>query len=355
MNKTPFLNRERLIQAFFFASFGFLLYQLFKLANPFMPGLLGGGMLALTFHPFYTWVQRYVKNRNITAFILTIGVIIVAVIPIIWTLFVFHSEIHRFTPTLQSYVEAVKSGDFQTLHDHMPPIFQNIFLKLSDYLNNLGIDLEQIVINQIRTIGGVLISWGAFTAKHFLMWILNGIVLIISMYFAFRDGTTLVEWVLKLIPMQADHKAAVAKRAYDTFRAVSVGIGVTALFQGGMAMIGFWIAGVKLPVLFGLATTFCSLLGGAFIITLPVAISVLAHNTAMGIFLLFWGMVMVGMLDNILRPILIGTKARLPFFVILFSIVGGIKAYGLLGVILGPVLVASLLTFIKIYREEYGQ
>jgi predicted PurR-regulated permease PerM len=153
--------------------------------------------------------------------------------------------------------------------------------------------------------------------------------------------------------MRADHKEAIAARVYETFRAVTIGVFVTAAAQGFAATVGFWISDVRLPMLLGLATGMASLLGASFVITVPVALFVMSQSKAWGIFLLIWGMVVVGMLDNFLKPILIGSKARMPFFLIFFSIICGLKLYGPMGFLLGPILVASFLTFVKIYREEY--
>src|SRR5262249_10423878 len=118
-------------------------------------------------------------------------------------------------------------------------------------------------------------------------------------------------------------------------------------------MIGFMIAGVRLPVLLGLATSLGSMLGASIIVTLPVAFTVMRESTGWGIFLLIWAIGVVGIIDNFLKPILIGSRARMALILIFFSIVGGVKLYGFLGFILGPVLVASFLSFVKIYREEY--
>ena len=104
-----------------------------------------------------------------------------------------------------------------------------------------------------------------------------------------------------------------------------------------MALIGFLIAGVRLPVVLGIATSVASMLGASFLVTLPVAFSVMRESPGWGIFLLIWALGVIGIIDNFLKPILIGSRARMPFILIFFSIVGGIKLYGFLGFILGPV------------------
>jgi predicted PurR-regulated permease PerM len=119
-------------------------------------------------------------------------------------------------------------------------------------------------------------------------------------------------------------------------------------------MIGFFLAGVRMPVLLGVAVGAVSLLGASFIICIPVALFAMLESTGRGIFLLLWGAILVGWLDNLLKPMLIGSRARMPFVLVFFSILGGIKMYGLVGLLMGPILVACVLTFIRIYRETYG-
>jgi predicted PurR-regulated permease PerM len=348
-------NRQRLVQAFFFVTFGFLLYQLFHLARPFLPGMLGAGMLALAFSPLYSWTKKTVRNSNLAALLMTIVVTLLAVLPLVITGFVLVQEADKLIPTIQNYLGALKEGDLQAVAGHLPPAFQTPMERVLSHMKESGINLEPMIMNQIQSLGHSLISLGRFSARKFIFGIMNALVLLVSLFFAFRDGESLFEWVLSLLPMEEAHKRAIARRAYETFRAVAIGVSVTAAAQGFLAMIGFLIAGVKLPVLLGLATVISSFLGASWLVTLPVALFVLSHNTFWGVFLLFWGLVMVGLLDNLLKPILIGSRARMSFFLILFSIIGGVKAYGFLGFILGPVLVASLLTFIKIYREEYNR
>jgi predicted PurR-regulated permease PerM len=351
----PSTNRQRLIRAFFFVAFGFLLYQMFVLARPFFPGLFGAGLLALAFYPFYNWLKKRIPYPNLPAFLMTVWVVLLAVIPIFFTLLTILEEAGKLVPVLQANIAAMKGGDYHVVSDWIPAAFHPPLHRFMDMLRDRGLDMEPFLINQMKAFGSWILTAGTFTAKKLFLSILNGIILVITLFFAFRDGVKFFEWVLSLIPMEDNHKHYIARRAYETFRAVAVGVGVTALVQGFVAMLGYWMAGVKLPVLFGVLTTAAALMGASILVTVPVALSVWGQSTGWGIFLLVWGLLLVGNLDNVLRPILIGSRARMPFFLILFSIIGGIKAYGLIGIIIGPVLVASLTTFIKIYREEYGQ
>jgi predicted PurR-regulated permease PerM len=132
-----------------------------------------------------------------------------------------------------------------------------------------------------------------------------------------------------------------------------VGIFVTAVTEGLLDMVGFIVAGAPLAILGGFAVAICSLLGASVLITIPVAFWVMNHDTGMGIFLLLWGIVVSISSDNFLKAALIGSQTRMPFLLMLFSTLGGIKLYGVMGLFLGPLLVTAFLTFWDIYCKDY--
>lgn len=347
-------NRELLIRIFFFSTFAFLLYQVFLLAKPFLASLLVSTMLVITFFPFYRWLRRYIPNPNVASLIMTILVLLAAVLPLIWVAWYVIGESRSLIPAVQNVLGTMSTGDLSALQDKLPPALYNRIEGLIAYLSSLNIDLKPIIMENVRELGARITAMSGLVARNFFFSIVKILILIIALFFMFRDGERFLVWFLNLIPMEVSHKLAVARSAYETFRAVSIGVFLTAAAQGLVATIGFLIAGIHLPLILGLATGLVSLLGASFIITIPVALFILTESTAKGVFLLIWGATAVGWLDNFLKPILIGSRARMPFVLVFFSILGGLKMYGLLGLILGPILVASVLTFIRIYREAYS-
>jgi predicted PurR-regulated permease PerM len=346
-------NRELISRIFFFSVFAFLTYQVFLLSKPFLTPILIAAMLAITLYPFYNRLRRTVRNPSAAALIMTVGTIIAGVLPFLGLAWFVIQEAHNLIPTATRIMQEIQNGDLYPLLDHLPEPIVRWIQGISAYLNTLEINLRPIVFETVQNIGARLTMFGSMFARNALFMFFKLLIFVIALFFAFLDGDVFLKWFLGLIPMETSHKQAVAKRAYDTFRAVTSGVFITAAMQGITAMIGFLIAGVHLPVLLGLATGVVSLLGASFIITFPVALFMFKDSTGWGIFLLVWGMVVVGWLDNLLKPYLIGSRARMPFVLVFFSILGGLKMYGLLGLILGPILIASLLTFIKIYRDTY--
>ncbi|MCB4756266.1 MAG: AI-2E family transporter [Elusimicrobia bacterium] len=348
-------NRERLIKYFFFIAFAFLLYQLLLLFKPFMTAILGSTVVALAFYPLYVRLKRLVRSAKLASFIMTFLAMLIIVCPLVWGIWFVLKETDWLIPVVQDILTGARTGDFSALNETLPPSLNDLLNRVIDFVKKQEIDIEPtLLIENLKLFVRKFSSWGALFAKHTVVSLLNIVIMLFTLFFAFKDGDALLKWILSLIPLEQSHKEAIARRAYETFRAVTIGVTLTATAQGFTAFIAFWIAGVKIPFLLGLATFMFSLLGASFLVTLPVALFVLKTNTFWGIFLLFWGLIVVGWLDNLLKPFLIGSKARMPFILIFFSIIGGIKMYGLLGLILGPVLVASVLTFVKIYREQFN-
>jgi len=345
--------KGKLIKYFFFFSFAFLLYQLFLLMQPFLTAILGSLVLALAFYPVYFQLRKIIKSPALASLIMTLAVIVVAVIPLIWGVRFLLREADWLFPANQNIMANLRGGNLQDLETTLPPAVQSLLDTISARIGPEGFDIKPILLDNLRVILTYLTQWGTLVAKHAFISLLNFIILLISLFFMFKDGDATLKWILSLIPMQTEHKEILARRAYETFRAVTIGVSLTAAAQGFAAFLGFVAVGVHIPFLLGVATFMCSLLGASFIVTVPVCLFVLKTSTVKGVLLLAWSLGVVGFLDNLLKPVLIGSKARMPFILVFFSIIGGIKHYGLLGLILGPVLVASVLTFIKIYRETY--
>ncbi len=352
MNQHP-LTRDVLIRVFFFGAFALILYQLFLLAEPFFPATLGAAMLAMTFYPLHKRILRSIPNITGAALASTVCVLLLAVLPLVGLGWFFVRETADLTPAAQHFLDELRSHDWPTLEAHLPGVLQRAVQYVSGIFIRMNVDLKQVLLDNAQSIGSQVTLWASQALRNVAVTLMNSLILAVALFFAFRDGESLLQWAVTLIPMHASHKQIVARRVYETFRAVVVGSFLTAAAQGALAMIGFLIAGVRLPVVLGIGTSVASMLGASILVTLPVALSVMRQRTSWGIFLLGWAFGVVGTVDNILKPALIGSRARMPFVLIFFSIVGGVKLYGFLGFILGPVLVASFLSFVKIYQEEY--
>ncbi len=347
--------RDVIIRVFFFTAFAFIFYQIFLLARPFLTAMLGAAMLAMIFYPLHTRILKVLHSRTGASLVSTLCVLLLGVLPLIGMGWFFIREATDLAPAAKGFIEDLRSKDWPALEAHLPALAQRATHYVSEIFTRMNVDFKEVLLDNARMVGAKVTYWASQALRNILISVLNILILSIALFFAFRDGHRLMNWGLSLIPMQETHKEIVARRIYETFRAVVVGSFLTAAAQGGLAIIGFLIAGVKLPVVLGLATSLSAMLGASVLVTLPVAISVFRESSGWGIFLFIWALGVVGMVDNVLKPILIGSRARMPFILIFFSIIGGVKLYGFLGFFLGPMLIASFLSFVKIYREEYDK
>lgn len=343
MKHSMLLDRAQWIVVFFFICFAWVTYQTFLLAKPFLPGALGAVMLGIVFSPLHQRVLARVQKPNTAAFLLTLGIFLLAVLPMAWITWLALTQAENLRPTLEGFIE-----NYQT-----PSYVQGLLGPLFRFFEGFHVELKPVFLDNAAKISARLTSGGTQLAGHLLIALFNGIVLMLTLFFVFRDGKKAAEIVLSAIPMSPQNKQALLNGVYGTFRAVVAGVFVTAVTAGLADMIGFFVAGVPLPIFFGLAVSFFSMFGASVLVTIPAAFWVMNHDTGMGIFLLVWGIVVSVVTDNFLKPVLIGSKARMPFLLMFFSILGGMKLYGIMGLFLGPMVVTAFLIFWGIYRKDY--
>jgi len=183
--------------------------------------------------------------------------------------------------------------------------------------------------------------------------------MLVALFFFFRDGEAMAGRVRDLLPMERAHKEAVFARLYTTLTAVVQSMVLTAVTQGVLAGLGYWLIGnlefsVFLAFVTGLAS-FLPVAGPALIWSGVAVYLALTGHVARAVILVVWGTLLVSTADNWIKPLFIGGRAKLPTFLLLMSILGGLKVYGFLGVFLGPVVLAILFAFVAIYREEYQE
>jgi predicted PurR-regulated permease PerM len=192
--------------------------------------------------------------------------------------------------------------------------------------------------------------------KNAVQLVVNSLVIVITLFFFFKDGKRLFQTLYRVVPLDAAHKNRMFSRLDQTITAVVKGIVITAIVQGLLAGLAYAVLNVPFPVFLTALTIVLAPLpfGGTALVWGPVVLYLLWTGPMWkAIAMLAWGVGVVMMVDNVLRPMLIGRGAKLPVLFLFLSILGGLAAYGLIGLFLGPILLAVLLTAIQIYHDEY--
>jgi predicted PurR-regulated permease PerM len=284
--------------------------------------------------------------HTIAALLMTIGIGCAVILPVLWVLMLVQRELNGAYQMLTRYL-ADGPHALPGFLTNIPWLGDQLQGTMDRYTTNPTEVTQQLsawTLGWAKNIGGILGSVGRNVVRLTLT--------LLTLFFFFRDGHTIVR--------QTDH---VIKRFFgdriDRYlitagkmtRAVVYGLLITGLIQGVLAAIGYWIVGLSAPVLLGFLTGVLSIvpLVGTAIVWVPTGIWLLSTSHVLrGVVLLAWGAILVYPADNVLRPILISSATRVPFLLVMFGALGGLDAFGLVGLFIGPVLLA---TGLAIWRE----
>jgi predicted PurR-regulated permease PerM len=352
------VSRENLFAAFFFLVFAFLLHQLALFLAPFSAPLVWAAILALTFYPLTDWLTVALRGRRtLASILLVLAVIAIVVFPSIS----LGSVIVKQTAAAYERVQQMaRDGELTQLLDQVRGsrpglLFQRLTAPVRD---KIDIDAAAVVVAATNWLSQQVAGQAAALARNILVTLLNFTLMLVALFFFFRDGERMADRLRELLPMEAVHKRVIFGRLYDTLSAVVQGMVLTAVAQGVLAGFGYWlIADVSFAVFLGVLTGFASFvpLAGPALVWSGVAIYLAATGEiARAIGMALWGALLVSTIDNVIKTLIIGGRARLPTFLLLFALLGGLNVYGFLGVFLAPVILATLLAFTDIYRELYS-
>jgi predicted PurR-regulated permease PerM len=330
------------------AAFAFLVFIFgltFWVLSPFLASLAWAGILAYATWPLHQWLRERLPGRdNLAALLMTLAVAATLLLPLLWVMFVVVEDVAAASatirqlsthglPALPAGVRAWPGGEWiaaQYQRVQGDPAWVRAQIEA----------LELADLASLKTlVGGV----GRNVAKFGLA--------VFALFFLYRHGDS----VLAQFRGVATRWLGDAARGYIqavgvTVRAVVFGIVLTALAQGLLAGLGYWVAGIAAPALWGMITALVSLIPFVGpVVWIGLSLGLLAQGetqAALGLFL--WGALVVSWIDNLLRPLVISGPTRIPFLLVFLGVLGGLNAFGLIGLFLGPVLLAVAMA---IWRE----
>ena len=346
------MRREQLFAVFFFLAFCFLLYQFYRILSGFLGPLSYAGLLAFIFHPLYSRVRALLGGREGTAAgVMTAATLLLVVVPAFYLLAVVTTESVALYEDVRDFVTSPRLQETLT---HMRES------RLGQLVHDAGIrakiDVPGVVVSASQTVSGFLVAQAPAAAANVFRVVVNFFFAAFAMFFFFRDGGRMVAAVRDLIPMEAADKDVVVARFAETLSAVVLGSALTAAAQGVLGGVAYWALGVPFSVLLAGATAFLSLLpyGGPLVWIGVAAYLALTGDYIRASIMAGWGALAISSADNIIRPLVIGGRTQIPTVFLFFGILGGLQAYGFLGMFLGPAVIAILVAFARIYREQYA-
>ena len=325
------------------------------IAWPFVSALLWAVLAAIMFQPLYLWILRRLGGRENRAAIVTLLIIFIAVIvPTLVVGAIVLDEATRFYLAI-SEQEVDPVVIFNQVHDGLP-VRLRMMLDNSGYgeFSALEEGARELLQESLGWIGqqALAIGGGAFSFVLSL-----GVGLYVT-YFLLRDGQRLGPKLQDSLPMDRSVAVQLTDRFASIVRATIKGSVVVGLVQGALGAITFWIAGVPAFILFGVLMALFSLLPalGPAIVWVPVALYlVIVGDIWQAVVVVGSGVGVIGLADNILRPILVGRDTGIPDWLILVTTLGGIALMGLSGIVVGPVIAGLFLTGWAIWNEREGR
>jgi predicted PurR-regulated permease PerM len=350
-----FFNRPNLFTIAFLLLFAALLWLFYFLIKPFFSLFMWALILAMVFYPLYAWANRRLGHRrNLSAAIMAPLVLILLALPGFFILLNLSEEVRK------SY-EIISTTSWDEKSDWIvQKIREN---QLDTQLQKWGLDpvetfeiLQENVAKGLRSLSAAVLARTTDILLHVPIFFLKVFFVAVALFFFFRDGAYLSRRLIELLPMSHSYQKKVADTFSATVMAVVRATFITAATQGVLAGTGFAVAGVPFPILLGLATSInsCIPILGAASIWIPTVIYLIIQEQFLAAILLsLWCFLVVSTIDNVLKPLIISGSVRLPVFLVFFTILGGLKAYGIIGIFLGPIILSMGLAFLSIYRELY--
>ena len=330
------------------------LYLLYLLLAPFSTSLVWAAVVGTATFPLYERLRGRFRGRDGAASAaMTVIVFLVVVLPTVGVVVLLAGEAANAYRYLESAAASGQIPELGTFRFH--PSIAPWVARAKSLLEPLNIDIEAHLLPAAKQAVASLLGIARGLLANVLITLFNLLMTLVILFFIYRDGRRLQEEFWAALPIPDADKRALKESLSRVLTAGVIGILGTCVAQGLLGGIGFWIAGLPSPVLFGSLMAVASLVPfvGTALFWLPGGIYLLlAGNTAKGIFLLVWGVLVVGSADNVVRPLLIGGKADLPFSLMALGAIGGFAAFGLMGVVVGPVILSLALVLFGMYKAR---
>ncbi len=328
----------------------YLMYLIFK---PFLPGIAWAIVLVVAFEPFYARLVRWLRGREWAAAILLSALL--AAFIVVPTVIVVLRIAQGLADAYARLQEWTASGGSILAQLETHPWTGGIVSWARQHVDLGALDAQAMTLAALRTAGSTLASQtGAFVVNSLQM-LLVMLVVLITTAVLFHEGPRVLETTRRYLPLSPRDKVEVLAQLRDVTRAVFFGVLLTALVQAILGAIGFVIVGIPNAALFGAAMFLCALLpAGTAVVWAPAAIWLfVTGHSFQGGFLLLWGVLVVSLVDNLLRPLFIRRGVRMPTILVFFGTLGGVLAFGLIGLFTGPLVITVFLFLLEVARRDF--
>ena len=320
------------------------------LIRPYIAAIALAAIVAALVRPAYQWLRKKTGRDSFAAFISIVLIFALIITPTLIMLYLFVEQTQQLLgggiPWLQSQIEAFENNEGWSTTP--------IIMQLREAIGDVAPSIGEIA----RSASEVALEWAGGLTSGVAMLILKITVFIFAVLYFLRHGEWLLEEIRSYLKSFTGVRGSLLDRAFIVARATIKGTIVIAIIQGLLGALGFMATGLPAPVFWGAMMMILSVVPviGTVFVWGPAAIYLVFNGEILsGVLLAAWGLVVISSVDNVLRPILVGADAKLPDFLVLVSTVGGIAAFGMAGIIFGPVLAALSISALTVAKCRYDE
>lgn len=349
------MKREHVVIALFFLIAAATFYLFYRIIVPFFVPLAWAAVFAILFYPIYERLVRKTGKPGVAALLVTLLLLVLIIGPVTY---LFIELVDQASGAVNRVNELYASGDLGRLLHLDLPWLSSLLAKLSPYFDISKIDINELAKDSVDKIGGLVLgqtSWLITNATRALMYFL---MMLFATYYFLKDGRLIIERLRRLVPLPLEQTDVAFGNLRDVIFATMYSGALIALLQGFLGGLLFWIVGIPSALFWGSIMAFLSILPfiGAFIVYIPAGlILILSGSWVKGLIVLLFGTVIVSQVDNFLRPMLVAGRTSMHALLLFFSMAGGVAMFGLVGLVVGPLVAAMFVAVLDLVTLRLQQ
>lgn len=322
--------------------------------RPFVHIIIIGVVLAALFHPLFRRLREAFKGRSALAALATVALIVTSIILPLF--FLTGALLTQGLSSVTAVHEWLAGADLDALisNERLTPALEWVRARLP-FLDLAKVDLQKDLMEFSKLAGQYLLDAGTTFLGNLAILTMDFLILVFVLFFLIRDGERMLRRLKYLTPLTEEQENRIIGQLWSVSRSVVLGSFLIAACQGLAGGLGLYLAGIP-PLFWGCVMGFTSLVpvAGTALVWGPAALFLMfSGQWPWGVFLLLWGLIVVSGIDSFLRPLLLGGRSGMSMFYVFLAIIGGIKYFGPLGLLYGPLIMSLAMVMLSLYSDAY--
>ncbi len=325
------------------------LYLCYLIAKPFLGPVLIAVMLAIVFYPLYVRMQRFFRQPSAAAALSTTLVLLIVTIPVVLLGISVSGELRMVAQSLRE-----QSGAQERLSLYAAHWAEDLLKRLGNYMDLSGLDPQAAFLRWAEEASRYLLSIGAAAVTNLLSFALDTVVVFFSLFFFFREGRNIRRGISAMLPLDPEQTERLFSGIGETMIANLYGGLAVGAAQGILTGLSFWVLGLEAPILWAVVTGLASLVpvvGSALVWGPASIILIVGGHWVKALILVAWGAAVVGQVDVLVRPYVVGARVKVHALLVFFALLGGVETFGIIGIIVGPVILSVTLAVLALLKS----